>query len=237
MRVLTEIVRDIVVILLLTTLLQMLLPSYNLRRFLKVAMGLFVLITLLNPLMQLVNTARNESIAAFAFSQPKELKGQETGLMLFEENFQQRTEQQIASLIKLVNAVPEVEVEVRLKQSGSKVKRESIAEVIVTIEKEKLPAERGIAALKALPQPEPGPEGSMMPSGTTGQERRASSSGATWQKGAALPGATRQEGAALPGATRQEATAEAERAMEQELVATVCRYFGLKASQVNVQFR
>jgi len=77
----------------------------------------------------------------------------------------------------------------------------------------------------------------MMPSGTTGQERRASSSGATWQKGAALPGATRQEGAALPGATRQEATAEAERAMEQELVATVCRYFGLKASQVNVQFR
>ena len=95
-----------------------------------------MLITLLNPLMQLVNTARNESIAAFAFSQPKELKGQETGLMLFEENFQQRTEQQIASLIKLVNAVPEVEVEVRLKQSGSKVKRESIAEVIVTIEKE-----------------------------------------------------------------------------------------------------
>jgi stage III sporulation protein AF len=198
MRVLTEIVRDIVVILLLTTLLQMLLPSYNLRRFLKVAMGLFVLITLLNPLMQLVNTARNESIAAFAFSRPKELKGQETGLMLFEENFQQRTEQQIASLIKLVNAVPEVEVEVRLKQSGSKVKRESIAEVIVTIEKEKLPAERGIAALKARPQPEPGPEGSMMPSGTTGQERRASSSGATWQKG----GAARCDPAGGGGAAR-----------------------------------
>jgi stage III sporulation protein AF len=124
MQVLTEIVRNIVVILLLTTFLQLLLPSQSMQPFIKVALGLFVLFSFLNPLLQLVNGINEEEVRANVA-----LAEKETGM-----NFRDRTEQQIAAMLRLVTGLDNVEVQVVLEKSGANILRETIQEIIVVLE-------------------------------------------------------------------------------------------------------
>ncbi len=124
MHILTEVVRNIVVILLFTTFLQMLLPSHSMQRFIKVAMGLFVLISFLNPVLDLLNRVQQEDLAVWTFQQANPHK----------INFRERVEQQIAAMLKMVHGVQEPKVKVQLAQNGANVQRETIEEVLVTIE-------------------------------------------------------------------------------------------------------
>lgn len=170
MHILTEVVRNIVVVLLFTTFLQMLLPSHGMQRFIKVAMGLFVLISFLNPLLDFMNRVQQEDLAVWSFQQANPHK----------INFRERVEQQIAAMLKMVHGVRDLEVKVQLAQNGTSMQRETIEEVLVTIEygnREKAPRD------------------------SLNDEERGS----------------------VP--------------TENELVYTVCRYFGLKENQVRVEFR
>lgn len=107
MQVLTEIVRNIVVILLFTTFLQLLLPSKSMQPFIKVALGLFVLFSFLNPLLQLMNRINEEELIANVT-----LAEKETGM-----SFRQRTEQQIAAMLRMVTGLKNVEVKVLLEKA------------------------------------------------------------------------------------------------------------------------
>ena len=54
-KTISEIVRNIAILVLLTTFLDMLLPTNNAQRFIKVVMGLFIMVTILNPIVSLIH--------------------------------------------------------------------------------------------------------------------------------------------------------------------------------------
>lgn len=127
MQMLTEIVRNIVVIILLITFLQMLLPSQSMQRFIKVAMGLFVLISFLNPFLDLLNAVKQEDFAVMASRQA----------YAQENSFRQRVEEQIAAMLKIVHGLQDLQVKVQIARNSPNVQRKTIKEVIVLLEQEK----------------------------------------------------------------------------------------------------
>lgn len=126
MMILTELVRNIIVLLLLTTFLEMVLPSSNMQRFLKVVLGLFMLVTLLNPFLNLVNRYHQQNFAV-----------QKTNQNLCRENYRQSIEKQIEYLFKITSSEQPAAVEVKLDQLGVKGGREMIKGIIVTIKQER----------------------------------------------------------------------------------------------------
>lgn len=66
MEVLRNIVQSILIIILLTTLLEMLLPEGDMRSYVRLVMGLFVIMTVLNPVLVLFHNGI--SLDAFTFS-------------------------------------------------------------------------------------------------------------------------------------------------------------------------
>lgn len=55
MGVIRELVCNLAILLILATLMEMLLPMGNLRNFVKMIMGLFLIVTIMNPILQVVN--------------------------------------------------------------------------------------------------------------------------------------------------------------------------------------
>lgn len=55
METLSDLVRSLAIIIILASLLEMFLPSNDLKRFVQVIVGLFILVTILNPLLGLLN--------------------------------------------------------------------------------------------------------------------------------------------------------------------------------------
>src|SRR5690554_5548028 len=53
---LSDIVKNVAIIILLTIFLDMLLPNNSMQRFVKVVMGLFVMVAILNPIINLFNS-------------------------------------------------------------------------------------------------------------------------------------------------------------------------------------
>lgn len=148
MEVFKELIRDIVLIILLTTFLDMLLPSNKMRPYLKMVMGLFILVSILNPVLNLI--LRQQNIEVFASQQGSiayEAKSiQQAGDKLAEvtrqevlRTYAQRIEVQMASLLKLIAGVENVKVKVELKKGGQSAGAyEDIDSVLVSIAKENI---------------------------------------------------------------------------------------------------
>ena len=193
MQVLTEIVRNIVVILLFTTFLQLLLPSKSMQPFIKVALGLFVLFSFLNPLLQLMNRINEEELIANVT-----LAEKETGM-----SFRQRTEQQIAAMLRMVTGLKNVEVKVLLEKSGTNILRDTIQEIVVILE-------HSTAATVGMEETNENPEG----------ERRVS-----LVQPIQIQGPSDENNPEISN----------KGVLKEEIVYTICRYFGLKENQVRVQ--
>ncbi|MDD2400703.1 MAG: stage III sporulation protein AF [Clostridia bacterium] len=128
MNVLIDMVRNVVVIILLTTFLDMILPSNSMQRFIKVIMGLFVLVSLLNPIINIIsedkdfetftwqynNLSKNNSV----LEQSKKL--QEVNEKLLRQNYKQRIEGQMKTLVQLIKDVNKVEVQVKFDSTNNK---------------------------------------------------------------------------------------------------------------------
>lgn len=147
MEVFKELIRDIVLVILLTTFLDMLLPSNKMRPYLKMVMGLFILVSILNPVLNLI--LRQQNIEVFASQQGstiyEEKSIQQAGGKLAEVTRQeilrayaQRIEVQMASLLKLIEGVEDVEVKVELKEGGQKTGAEDIDSIFVSIAQKKV---------------------------------------------------------------------------------------------------
>ncbi len=131
MEVLKELVRNVVIIILLTTFLDMLLPSGSLRPFVKVIMGLFVLVSLLNPLLSFF--LNENEFEVFAWQQENSTAGFDTVLAdssrlnnvnqeIFLRNYASQIAVQMESLLKLVKGAEDINVQVVLEggqQAGS----------------------------------------------------------------------------------------------------------------------
>lgn len=113
---LNEIIRNIVVIVLLATFLDMLLPNTNLRRFIKVIMGLFIMVTILNPIINIFN--QEATISAWDFNlqenedvdsileKGKKISSDQNAEAAIE--YKKRIEKQIEAMVHLIPEVDRV---------------------------------------------------------------------------------------------------------------------------------
>ena len=157
MEVIKELVCNVVIIILLTTFLDMLLPSGGLRPFVKVIMGLFVLVSMLNPVLNFFLGEREFEV--FAWQQDKSMPGFTTVLAdsnrlndvnkeIFLENYATSMALQMEAMLKLLKGVRDIDVNVVLtggRQAGS---IEGVKAVTVTVERIKTAAaaENSVAA-------------------------------------------------------------------------------------------
>lgn len=148
MTVLTELVRNIILIILLTTFLELIMPSSSMQRFVKVVMGLFVLIAILNPILNVIKQEQN--LEAFIWQQEEWSSTQFNSVLeqsehlqkvnqdLLWENYQQKLELQMNSLVNLISGVEDSAVQVKLQQASERYQEsgELIKEVTVTVGKQ-----------------------------------------------------------------------------------------------------
>lgn len=127
MDVLSEIVRHVILIIFLTTFLEMIMPSSSMQRFVKVVMGLFILIAILNPLLNLLVEQRE--LDAFVWQQEELLQPQSDRILENSAHFQKlnndlvwgeykrKIERHMESIVQTVQGVKEVQVNVKLAET------------------------------------------------------------------------------------------------------------------------
>ncbi|HHW60626.1 MAG TPA: stage III sporulation protein AF [Syntrophomonadaceae bacterium] len=97
MNLLYEIVRNIIVIILVSSLLELLLPDGRIKPFVRFAIGLFVLIAILSPVLGFLYSDHDFSLRFWdsGFSSSDEEKFLEKGGLLHEEIMQQADQERI----------------------------------------------------------------------------------------------------------------------------------------------
>ena len=119
----SDIVKNVAIIILLTTFLDMLLPNSTMQRFVKVVMGLFVMVAILNPILNLFETDFELSSWQLASLPQYKVetvlaKGEEMAKIQEEQalvEYKSRLEKQMEALIKLVPNIAFVKCEVVLE--------------------------------------------------------------------------------------------------------------------------
>lgn len=128
MAVLSEIVRNVLVIVLVASFMELMLPEGALRPFVRFAVGLFVLIAVLNPLAGALFSDRDLEIQWWDFQVSPEQQetimrqGREVNQQISAANQQslaQKIEGQISAVAMLVPGVDDVETRVGLNKDGS----------------------------------------------------------------------------------------------------------------------
>lgn len=117
---LSDIVKNVAIIILLTTFLDMLLPNNSMQRFIKVVMGLFIMLAILNPVISLFT--EDYELSAWQLASLPEYKvetvlAQGEKIAKIQEDqalveYKNRIEKQIEALVKLVPNVAFVKCEV-----------------------------------------------------------------------------------------------------------------------------
>lgn len=143
MEVFKNLIRDIVLIILLTTFLDMLLPSNKMRTYLKMVMGLFVLVSILNPLLNLLVRQQNMEVFAWkqdyasAFNDKSVRQTQHKLAQVTEQEisnaYAQRIEKEMSALLKLIDGVAETNVKAEIKKGEKGGGYEDINSVCVTV--------------------------------------------------------------------------------------------------------
>lgn len=140
MDTISQIVKNLAVIVLLTAFLDMLLPSSNMQKFIKIIMGLFVIVTILSPFATLINKEANFE-EVLAWSSPVTegdlnkimAKGTEIANVNHElafTSYKGKLEKQMAVLVKLIDGVEETEINLGLDANSVK---QDITAVLVKI--------------------------------------------------------------------------------------------------------
>lgn len=124
MSVLTEIVRNILIIIILASFLELLLPAGTIRPFVRFAIGLFILIAVLNPLLGYLFHDHNFQVANWWDGQIDEdirdsiaIEGQEINERVINQNQQVlkgKLEGQINAVVLLVPGIEEVDTEAEI---------------------------------------------------------------------------------------------------------------------------
>lgn len=123
LQAISDIVKNVVIIILLTNFLDMLLPNNNMQRLIKVVMGLFVMLAILNPLIGILSD--DYELSAWQLSTLPEHKvdtvlaqGQKIVNIQQEQAFleyRKRIEKQMEALIKLIPNVGQVQCSVKVE--------------------------------------------------------------------------------------------------------------------------
>lgn len=149
MQILSEIIKNIVVIVLITTFLDLLLPSSTMQRYVKFVMGLFILVSIINPVINLLAGNADYEVLAWqgnGLSENEEvkIKGEELRAVnqdLLLAGYGQRMEQQMEIMVKLVKGVHSVKAHVEIKSGGQTGSVEGIQKVTLEINRPAKPVE------------------------------------------------------------------------------------------------
>jgi len=127
MQLLHEIVRNVLVIIILTSFLELLLPEGGVRPFVRFAVGMFIIIAVLNPVLSLLFSERELKVNLWDY-QLEESKSEEiidNGQQIQQEIITQHNEiareklqGQIDAVAVLVPGVEEVKSEIEIGQDG-----------------------------------------------------------------------------------------------------------------------
>lgn len=133
---LKELTRNLVLLLLLATFLEMLLPKSHLSRYIRLVVGLFVLLTILQPLTELLD--RQENIRLPIREPPQEQleaiinRGVQLGEQYKQTALhaaQERLEQQLEAMLYLAHGMDGVKVDLTLEhheETGPRIKHAAI---------------------------------------------------------------------------------------------------------------
>lgn len=192
MEVLRELVRDIAIIVLLASFLEMLIPNNQMKKFVKVVMGLFVIVTILGPIGNLIKRPVALEVNAWQYS---DHTSEFETIMTKAESFQRDTQElatkeyvqrlgdQVAAVAKLVPGVEYVEAQVKVKPpatnqygviekivlqvSSSKTKTEFVSNKVLPDEDQQLVEPVEIEVHKV-----PAPEGKQVPKITSREQAK-----------------------------------------------------------------
>ncbi len=223
MSVLRELVRNVVVIILVTTFLEMLLPSGSMKRYVKVVLGVFILLTVLAPLSRFLKSG--EELAVFGWSAP-EARGSVSVLEdgnrlsqvnrdLLKNNYAKGLEQQVVALVKLVQGVVAAEATVDL-QVASDGNLQGINLVSVKV---------SISEAETVGKVE------QQDSSLVEPIKIEVSLGGEGKKGTGL-----EKGLSQAESSVRQAANEREKKIEREIKETIAQFLGLKLEQILVTF-
>jgi stage III sporulation protein AF len=137
-------VRNIIFIILIAVFIEMLLPMKETRRFLEVVVGLFVLITILNPIVSLIQQEPqlqldiqegNKQELDEILNQGKQL--QQVQVEQARSNYGKRIEEQVAVIAQMVPGVEQAEARVQFAAGSSLDSVGVIEKVEIVIKKER----------------------------------------------------------------------------------------------------
>ncbi|AFQ43041.1 stage III sporulation protein AF [Desulfosporosinus meridiei] len=141
MQTLQTLVRNLALILLLATFLEMILPNKSMRGFVQMVMGLFVISAILAPITTLLDTPLSMEIPAWTASSPQDLpaiavegQGVQVGRDAVQEQYQRILINQIKGLALGTSGVGDAEVDVRFEEKeGGIIDQPTIAEINVLL--------------------------------------------------------------------------------------------------------
>ncbi|NPV26211.1 MAG: stage III sporulation protein AF [Firmicutes bacterium] len=125
MEVIRDLVREIAIIVLLASFLEMLLPNSNMKSFVKVVMGLFVIVTVLGPVGSLLKRPVAFEVNAWRYHEQDFGQSWQT-IMTRAESFRRETQttavreyekrlaQQVEAVARLVRGIDQVEARVNV---------------------------------------------------------------------------------------------------------------------------
>ena len=137
-----ELVINVLVIIFLTTILDLLLPNGKMQPFIRMVMGLFVLITLLQPILKLINddswlyswvlTSNLQANEEAVMVQGESLYENSKDMVLSE--YQEQMEKQISGLVYLLDGVNDCHTEITVASDERLGNVAQIEQVIVYVE-------------------------------------------------------------------------------------------------------
>lgn len=128
MTVLYTMVKNLLVIIIISSFLELILPDGRLKPFVRLAVGLFILIAILSPTLSLLSHKQNLEVSLwdYQFEEGMEQEVQEKGKELNQQVMERKQEiirdkvqGQISAVSNLVPGVNDVHTEVQVKANGS----------------------------------------------------------------------------------------------------------------------
>lgn len=145
MEILKSIIRNIIVIIILASFLEMLLPSSSMKRYVKLVMGLFVMITLLGPILNLVDKKYSFELGSYQVSSDTNVEDilkkakniSEANKEKAKEEYQLILAKQIQGIAQLNDGLKIIDAQIKLKEENENSNIAGIDQVTLIVGKEK----------------------------------------------------------------------------------------------------